>query len=706
MSEKTLRVKQELVNQLLNIVGDVVSHSMEVDLLEKAIRGNGNNVVDTAMVKSLKDISVASKKTSDELVKAIMEIRMEPLGNMFGRFHSMVRSLGRDQGKKIDFQVLGEETLADKTVAEKMADPLVHILRNSVDHGIEPYEERVDLGKPEMGKIVLSATSDEENVNIYITDDGRGLDTEKIRNKAVAMGLISAEKAATLVDEDVNVFIFHPGFSTADKVTDVSGRGVGMDVVRRNVSELKAEIKIVSRRGAGTTIHVKIPLFRLVDIVDAMILSVDTRFFGISVKNVLRVVSFPKDKVHFFKDRPFVDQANEMIPLYKIDEILEDVFEENWNAGDDENVSFVVIGMGTTRIGLVFENVLNVQRVVIKKAEGVSGKVNEVVGLAGIGKGKMANILNPEYLIAKHLRKEKGIDPEQDEADEAQDFLEEVYEEQEAHEEDISGEVQRQKITEVLEAEDLESMDDIMSDVQEHMLNISKDLMLMESEPGKELFDRLFRGYHSIKGAFGALKLMALVAVTSEGEDLLHMLRESRIEIDETLVGLMFKLADVISAAVEELRNGYFPSIPVDELHEEFRIYKEEVAPDLGIPGAAQENLDVSRDTRFNLSFLEHLNLQKVLSSGGQVYEIYVRVSPEVIMQSVRAVILMTSMYHNGTIIATIPSPGFIEQSDDYRGMKILYHTGMEESGIKELLDGEEMVETCEIMLSGTDNLD
>lgn len=697
MSEKTLRVKQELVNQLLNIVGDVVSHSMEVDLLEKAIRGGGGDAVDTTLVKSLKDISVASKKTSDELVKAIMEIRMEPLGNVFSRFHSMVRSIAHDQGKKIDFQVFGDETLADKTVAEKMADPLVHILRNSVDHGIEPYEERVDKGKSEMGRITLTAKSDEENVHIYIKDDGRGLDTDKIRKKAVAMGLISEDKAASLSPQDVHSFIFHPGFSTAEKVTDISGRGVGMDVVRRNVSELKAEIKIDSKLNEGTTIHIQIPLFRLVDIIDAMVLTVDTRYFGLPVKNVLRVVSFPKDKVHFFKERPFVNQADEMIPLYKIDEILEDVFDSDWLTGFDENVNFVVIGMGTTRIGLIFENVLNVQRVVIKKAEGISGKVKEVTGLAGIGKGKMANIINPEYLIAKHLMKEKGVDIEEDSFDESAEVAAE--EESEAYVEDSLG-GDKQKIIDVLDAEDLVSMDDIMADVQEHMMNITGDLKALEEEPGRELYDRLFRGFHSIKGAFGALKLTMLVNVTSEGEDLLHMLRESRIDIDETLIDLMFKLADVLSVAVEDLRNGYFPDVPVDELHEEFTIYKEEVAPDLGIVGGGAENLEVSRETPFNLSFIEHLNLQKAVSSGGQVYEIYIRVSPDVIMQSVRAVILMTSMYHNGTIIATIPSAGFIEQSDDYKAVKILYHTDIEVGKIKEMLSAEEMVETSEVMQS------
>ncbi len=698
MEEKTLRIKQEHLDKLLRLAGDVVTYHMEVDLTEKNFRELKNHgiIVPDEFTKSMKDLVVSGKKTSDELVRALMEIRMVPVSTLFNRFIGMVRDISRNQGKKVDFVIEGDDTLVDKTIAEKMADPLIHMLRNAADHGVEPYEERLLAGKPELGRIVLGARADEDAIFFYIQDDGRGLNFPAIIEKAVNMKVISQDEVNRMTNEEMGKLIFHPGLSTAKTVTDISGRGVGMDVVKKNLDELKAEIRVLSEKGKGTSFDIKIPKFRLVDIIDAIIVIGNGRYFGVPIKDIHHIISHPVSQIHYYKGRPFISTNNEILTLYKAHELLEDVLEYD-PVFETAEASIVVLEDNGYRAGLVLDEILGVQTVVIKKAGGISENLRELMGVAGIGKGKMANVINSVFLLDKLRQREKGVVAGADVLDESEADAGIPVPEIEQEEQSGRGGVLK-KIDEVMTRADIETLGEILTDIGEHLQNINQDINRLESDAGPDLYGRLFRGVHSCKGAFGALKLDALVQATNHGEDLLGYLRDGRVEINETIVDFLFQLTTIVETAVDRLKSGYYPEMDTEVFCTQIQEYKEEAIPpeDLGL---GEENVHITKDTPYDHNFLEVLNIQRAIARGGNLYDIFITVNPDTVMKPVRAVIMLTDLFHQGEIIASLPSVRAIERSEDYEALRFIYATEMSGDELGNILRSDELVASCEITL-------
>jgi two-component system chemotaxis sensor kinase CheA len=374
----SIRVAAGKLDKLVDLVGELVIVQAQISQL---VGERGDQV--------LQSLAEELERLSDELRDSTLGIRMLPIGTTFSRFSRLVRDLSGELGKKIELRTEGAETELDKTVIERLGDPLVHLLRNSIDHGIEPPEDRVALGKPEAGRITLIAEHSGGDVIIRIIDDGKGMDPEALRAKAVENGVIGAD--VELSDKECFKLIFEAGFSTAREVTNVSGRGVGMDVVKRAIDGLRGNIDIDSQKGTGTTITIKLPL--TLAIIDGLQVMVGEEYYVIPLSLVEECVELSDTEQEGARGRKIIRLREEFVPYIKI----RDWFEVNGNAPDIEQI--VVTSVAGQRTGIVVDNVIGEHQTVIKSLGRVYRDVQGISGATIKGDGSMALILDVPRLI-------------------------------------------------------------------------------------------------------------------------------------------------------------------------------------------------------------------------------------------------------------------------------------------------------------------
>ncbi len=385
----SIRVSIDKVDDLINMVGElVITQSMLSQI------GGEYEDFDLAAFEKLRDGLAQLERNTRELQESVMRIRMLPISFAFSRFPRMVRDLSQKLGKKIELRLSGEQTELDKTVMEKIGDPLVHLVRNSVDHGIEPPEDRRAAGKSETGVVHLNAYHQGGNIVIEIEDDGRGLDRDKILAKAVERGLVSEAEAAQMPDERVFDLIFEPGFSTADQVSDVSGRGVGMDVVKRNIRELGGTIEVTSRPGQGTTLTIRLPL--TLAILDGQLVQVGDQTYILPLVSIIESLQVRPQHINAVAGRAEVYQVrDEFVPVVR----LHQLFGLEPRSERLEDGLLVVVEGDGQQVGLFVDDLLGQQQVVIKSLESNFKPVEGVSGATILGDGTVALILDIAGLI-------------------------------------------------------------------------------------------------------------------------------------------------------------------------------------------------------------------------------------------------------------------------------------------------------------------
>ncbi len=386
--EQTVRVGVDRLDSLMNLVGELVLGRNSL-LSVNAEIANGT----TSEHDSLERItSVASQISfvTTELQNSVMKLRMLPIGKVFSRFPRVVRDLAANAGKKINLTLQGEDTELDKTVIEEIGDPLVHLVRNSCDHGLEPPEERIAAGKPEVGTVLLSAYSQGSNIIIEITDDGRGLDLEAIKSKAIERGLTTAADVERMSDGEIFRFIFGAGFSTAKVVSDVSGRGVGMDVVRSNIEKLNGIIEIASTRGKGTTITIKLPL--TLSIIQGLLVRANKDIYIIPLASVHEIVNVGFDDVKYVNGTEVIQLRDSVLPLLFLPRVLRDG--KGWTPSKESSANVVVIGLAESRLGLVVDDLIGQEEVVIKSLGKLFGNIEGLAGATILGDGRVRLIVD------------------------------------------------------------------------------------------------------------------------------------------------------------------------------------------------------------------------------------------------------------------------------------------------------------------------
>jgi len=383
---QTIRVDVNRLDSLMNLMGELV---LSRNSLLQTINALGQQQESAPISEQLNRPAAMINYITTELQLAVMKMRMQPIGKVFSRFPRVVRDLARDLGKNVELTLQGESTELDKSVIEEIGDPLVHIVRNSCDHGIETPEERIAAGKPATGHVVMSASQEGSNIVIKVTDDGRGLDVNAIRAEAVERGMFPEAEAARLPDREVFKVIFAAGFSTATQVSDVSGRGVGMDVVRTNIEKLNGLIELDSTIGAGTTLVIKLPL--TLAIIQGLLVESDDEAFILPLSSVHETVRSEQTAVYYINQRPVMRLRDEIIPLINLGQVLR---ENKAGFTLTEKPYVVVVGLADRKLGIMIDRFLGQEEAVIKSLGRFLGSADGVAGATILGDGRIRLIID------------------------------------------------------------------------------------------------------------------------------------------------------------------------------------------------------------------------------------------------------------------------------------------------------------------------
>jgi two-component system chemotaxis sensor kinase CheA len=382
--DKFVRVEAHRLDRLMNLVGELVINRTTLVQVSKPLA-----------CRELNDALEELGRIIETLQDGVMEMRMIPIKQVFDQFPRMVRNLSHEKGKKIDLVIEGETTELDRSIVNQISDPLVHLIRNSVDHGIETPEERLSAGKDETGRITLAASHESGFIFIRISDDGRGINPDGIRNSAIEKGLITEDEAARLTDNEALDLIFKAGFSTAQEVTDISGRGVGMDVVRSVLESLNGSISIKTKEGLGTTFELRLPL--TLAIIKGLLIKVGENLYVVPIESIRENILASVKNIKKVQGNPVILVRNELIPIVSLQKFFGQ--EEDVGLWKREEVPLMLLESGTKKVAVPVDEFLGQQEIVIKSLGGLLGDTRGVAGATILGDGRVALIIDANSLV-------------------------------------------------------------------------------------------------------------------------------------------------------------------------------------------------------------------------------------------------------------------------------------------------------------------
>lgn len=387
-AETTVRVDTARLDEIMNMVGELV-------LVRNRLVRLGSNSGDEAMAKAVSNLDVVTA----DLQSAVMKTRMQPIKKVFGRFPRLVRDLARSLKKEINLELVGEETDLDKNLVEALADPLVHLVRNAVDHGIEMPEEREAAGKPRTGRVVLSAEQEGDHILLIISDDGKGMDANVLRAKAVEKGMLEKDAADRLSDLECYNLIFAPGFSTKTEISDVSGRGVGMDVVKTKISQLNGTVNVFSTKGQGSRVVIKVPL--TLAIMPTLMVMLGNQAFAFPLVNVNEIFHLDLSRTNVVDGQEVVIVRDKALPLFYLKRwLVNDAVQEEQREGH-----VVILSVGNQSIGFVVDQLVGQEEVVIKPLGKMLQGTPGMSGATITGDGRIALILDVPSMLKRYARR-------------------------------------------------------------------------------------------------------------------------------------------------------------------------------------------------------------------------------------------------------------------------------------------------------------
>lgn len=398
-----IKIEKEKIDSIMDTVGELVIdksryNQMRIELkniymklLEKGIEKNELKEL-SGFIDNFKKINKSLERAADKLQDEATSMRIFPIRELFSRFPRTVRELAVKIGKDIVIEMHGEDTELDKLIIEGLSDPILHMMRNSVDHGIETKEERIAAGKPEKGRIILEAASIGNEIIIRVSDDGKGIDAEKVGKKALEKGIISKERLDAMTPAEKIDLIFLPGFSTADVISDISGRGVGMDVVKNNIKRLKGKVDIETVVGKGSTFNIRLPL--TLAITRALLIKNNNYFYSIPLEGVVATICIKKDKLEWINKKEVIRMRDKIIPVFDMSLLFNAARKD-----DGALVNIVVLKSSRDMYGFKVDNFVGQQEIVIKNIEGDYHKGKGIVGATILGDGKVAMVIDNNELI-------------------------------------------------------------------------------------------------------------------------------------------------------------------------------------------------------------------------------------------------------------------------------------------------------------------
>lgn len=382
-SGQSVRVDIEKLDTLMNLMGELVINKVRLEQI-----GTTHRL--TELTETLEQMD----RVTTDLQTVVMKVRMVPVGQVFNRFPRMVRDLAKELGKELNLTIEGEETELDRTVIDEIGDPIMHLLRNSLDHGLEHPDQREAKGKPRIGEVGLIARHEGNNVVIMVTDDGKGIDADVIRRKAVEKGMISEDEANSLDDADAVRLIFLPGFSTAEVVTDVSGRGVGMDVVRSKIETLGGHVDVETKIDEGSVFKIKLPL--TLAIIQALLVKVQEEMYAIPLGSIDSTINITQEDIKTVRNKEVIVLRGQIIPIIRLGDILN---VPRVHEADSDDIFVVVVHIGERKAGIVVDNLIGQQEIVIKTLGKLLAGLKVISGATVLGDGRVAMILDVSALM-------------------------------------------------------------------------------------------------------------------------------------------------------------------------------------------------------------------------------------------------------------------------------------------------------------------
>ena len=379
---KTVRVDIDRLDVLLNLVSELIIQKTRLEGL--AVGEKSQDFTET--IEYLERITT-------NLHDAVMKVRMVPIETVFNRFPRMIRDISKELGKEVNLIMSGEETELDRTVIDEIGEPLIHLLRNSIDHGIESVEERRKMGKPEVGQIFLRAYQDGSDVVIEVDDDGQGINIEKVKKKIVEKGLVSKEIVSSLSKKDVIDYLFRPSFSTADKITDISGRGVGLDVVKTKIESLGGVVDVETERGKGSKFIIRLPL--TLAIIQALLVVVGEEKYAIQLSSINQIIKISPDEIKKVQNQEVILLRNNVIPIIRLDEVLEVPKEKK----AEKKLTVVIVKKGDKLSGLLVDGIIGQQEIVQKPLGKLLSGIKIITSATILGDGNVALILDVNSIV-------------------------------------------------------------------------------------------------------------------------------------------------------------------------------------------------------------------------------------------------------------------------------------------------------------------
>ncbi|MCR4895505.1 MAG: chemotaxis protein CheA [Lachnospiraceae bacterium] len=388
IATKTIRVDIEKLDSLMNLVSELIiaKNSLVSASTGNNASGNTNSASFNEQIEYLESVTT-------NLHESVMKVRMVPIESTVSKFPRMIRDLSKSLNKKMELYMTGEDTELDRTVVDQIGDPLMHLLRNSADHGLESAEVRAERGKPPVGSIFLDAFQEGNNVIIQVRDDGNGIDPEIVKSKAIERGIITPEQAATMNEQEIINLLFLPGFSTAKKVSDISGRGVGLDVVRSNIEALSGEVSVKSQLGVGSTWTIRLPL--TLAIIQSLMVVVGGEKYAISLASIETIETIHNSDIKYVQNEEVINLRGTVIPLIRLNKVLEN----ESKASDDGAMVVVIVKKGDKMAGLIIDELMGQQEIVIKSLGKYIKHAKFISGATILGDGEVALILDVNALL-------------------------------------------------------------------------------------------------------------------------------------------------------------------------------------------------------------------------------------------------------------------------------------------------------------------
>ncbi|MBP3965237.1 chemotaxis protein CheA [Paenibacillus lignilyticus] len=380
---RTIRVDIERLDALMNLFSELLIDRVRLEQLASEIRRN-----------ELTETVEHMTRVSSDLQNIVLKLRMVPVESVFNRFPRMIRDLAKSLDKKVDLIISGADTELDRTVIDEIGDPLVHLLRNSLDHGIEPIADRIAAGKSETGIVHLRAFHSGNHVFIEVEEDGRGINREKVKQIAIKNGVVTAEEAKRLTDSEINMLIFAAGFSTADKISDISGRGVGLDVVKSKITSLGGHVSVESEPGKGTKFSIQLPL--TLSIISAMLVKLGTEKYAIPLSSIVETGIVPREQIRKIHGNRMIDYRGSLIPLISLSQVLE---AKSFLEEEEYETEIVVIRKGDKTCAITVDEFIGQSEIVLKSLGKYLTNIEAISGATILGDGQVALIVDPNALI-------------------------------------------------------------------------------------------------------------------------------------------------------------------------------------------------------------------------------------------------------------------------------------------------------------------